>query len=114
MLLRKVKKITVTISLGESESEMIDFSAHSGGIIFIPDAWTAANLGFLVNYASNGTYLPLKQPDGTLVEIDAVVDSAFSIPVDTFGITYMKLQSQTGGTPVTQAADRTIVLTIKS
>jgi hypothetical protein len=111
---RYTETIDVTILSGGAESNPIGFAQYSGGILLVPSAWSAADIGFVVNTVPGGTFVPLTD-DGTQVEITGVVvDTAYVLPPEVFAATHIKLWSQSGGTGVNQAADRVLKLIMKS
>ena len=110
---RVTATITVIIPAGTSESEPVSLGAYVGGILFIPDEWTAADLGFLVSPDGVANYKPLAR-EGDLVT--AVVDPTQHtvFPEVGFPIVDFKLLSHNAGTPVIQTAERKIVIVVKS
>lgn len=106
---------SVTIASSGNLSSALEMSGASGGIIQMPAAWTAASIGFKVCNTVDGTYLPLYDQDGVLVQIDSpAVDKAYTMPTELFGALYVKLWSQNGsGTNTNQGAARTLTVTIK-
>ena len=114
---RKVKNETATItSAADGLSGTFDMSEYAGGIVHMPTAWTEADIGFCVSLTAGGTYLPLADEDGNIVEIAcaAVTSRAFTMPAALFPASHVKLFSQAGlTTATTQAAPRVIVITLK-
>ncbi len=107
----------VTIAASAALSDPIDFRRFSRMVVHMPSAWTAADIGFQVSSAIDGTYLPLYDEAGTaaLVEIGApAVDQAHVAPAKLGGAAFVKLWSQTAGTGVNQAAERSLVVVLKS
>ena len=103
------------IAESASMSDAVDVSQYAGGLIVIPSSWTAAGISFHVGNTSGGTFFPVYDANDALVEIAAVSASrAYQIPVDVFGARYLKIQSQTAGTPVNQAAARDITVFLKA
>jgi hypothetical protein len=107
---------SLTIASGAAVTEAFDMSNHAGGIVMMPAAWTAANIGFQVAETEGATYYPLYDDAGDIVEIASpAVDNAYSIPAEVFGAAWVKLWSQDGAASDTnQAAARTIGLILKS
>lgn len=79
--------------------------------IVIPASWTAANLTFQTAPASGGTFSDLYDAFGNEYTITAAASRAIIVPfIDFFGIRFLKIRSGTAGTPVSQAADRTLTI----
>lgn len=118
---RKTTSVTLTISSGSAVSDAVDMRDYGGGIIHMPAGWTAADLGAQTSASSGGTYQDLVDGSnayGTDVAVeDATASNDYPIPPFWFGAHYLKLHSQnTDGTgaDVNQAADRTVVIDLKS
>lgn len=112
-------KKVLNIDISEDDDltqEYLDLREFSGGIVYMPAAWTAASIGFKVAAEPDETPLPLYDQDAALVQIDsAVANQAFEIPPDIFGCRYVWLWSQNGsGTNTAQAADRELIVMLKS
>jgi hypothetical protein len=107
---RDVDSATLTIAESAALSDALDFRAMAGAMLTMPAAWTAASIGFKVCATSGGTYLPLYDEDGTLVQISSpAVDKAYSFPAEVYAASYVKLWSQDGsGNNTTQDAARSI------
>jgi hypothetical protein len=107
---------SLTIASGAAVTEAFDMSTHAGGIVFMPAAWTAANIGFQVSDTETGTFYPLYDDAGAIVEIGSpAVDNGYSIPAEVFGAAWVKLWSQDGSANDTnQAAARTVKVVLKS
>lgn len=113
---RLTKYETVTIANGTALSGAIDISRYSGMQVFMPAAWTTANVGFHVSYTEGGTYVKLHDKDDALVEIASPTAAiAHNAPSEIFPSLFLKLWSQDGaGSDTNQGAARTIVLVLKS
>ena len=113
---RTTKVQTMTIANGAALSDAFDMRDYAGGHVYMPAAWTAANIGFKVCPSSGGTYLPLYDASGAIIEIASpAVDKAFQFPRDLFAATFVKLWSQDGaGADTNQAAARTLIIELKS
>ena len=110
----KSSSIFATIPTGDSLSAPIYFADFEKMLVHIPSAWTAADIGFQVCGTVDGTYHDLYDDAGALVEITSVaIDQAFTVPVEVEGAIFVKLLSQTAGTPVVQAAARILALELK-
>ena len=106
---------SLTIENGEALSEAFDMAIHAGATILMPAAWTAANIGFKVCARSDGTFLPLYDDSGSIVEVSAAASKAFAAPAELYGAAWVKLWSQNGsGSDTNQGADRTITVLLKS
>lgn len=112
--IRETRVQTVTIANGAALSEAIDMTEQSAGNIYMPAAWTAASIGIQSCYDSGGTFLPLYDDSGTLVEATVAVDRCVKLPPEVFACRYIKLWSQTAGSGVNQGADRSIVVELKA
>ncbi len=101
-------QITAEIDLGES------------GVLqgIIMPSWTAANLTFQVaGETDSGSGVHVDSYDDLGVEslVVAAADRHLSLDPDQFaGARYIKIRSGTTGTPVTQAAARTLILLIEN
>jgi len=107
---------SLTIANGAALTEAFEMSNHAGGIVLMPAAWTAASIGFQVSDSHGGTYYPLYDQNGTLVQISSpAVDKAYSFPAEVFSGGWVKLWSQDGAASGTnQGAARTIGVILKS
>lgn len=107
---------TATIAGSAALSDVIDMTRYAGGIIHMPAAWTAASIGFKVSTTSNGTFLPLYDAEGSLMQISSPSASqAYALPSDIFPARYVKLWSQDGaGSDTTQDAQRSITIDLKA
>lgn len=112
--------VNPTLSLSESKNIVIASGAslsaatNLGGRIpvgvYIPATWTAAGLSFEVSYDGT-TFTPVTDDEGT--EYTAVVTASKYVSLDNtkfFGASHIKLRSGDSGTPVNQAAERTVVV----
>ena len=108
---RRTAVYGLTIASGAALSEAFDFSRVAMGVVQLPADWTAADIGFQVSTAEAGTYVPLYDEDGALVEISSPAASqAHVLPVKTAGCLWVKLWSQSGGVSVNQGADRALTV----
>ena len=116
---RATKSLTVEIAAGEAESGVINLTQYASGLVILPAAWTAADLGIKVCGSDGGTFVPLKDMSnayGTDVSIDGpVASAAYPIPVWAFPAQYVKLWSHNGeGTDTDQEAKRTLTVFLKA
>lgn len=115
LAVRRSHAVTLTIANGAALSGAFSNKDFAAGVVHVPAAITAAGLGFYVCSTVGGTYLPLYDHDGALVEIAAMTASrAFELPPEIFAARYIKLWSQTSGSGVNQGADRTFIVDLKS
>ena len=114
--MRKISDYKAVIANGAAVSDAIELSQFSGMIVQMPAAWTAASIGFKVCNTPDGTFLPLYDDDGLLVQIDSpAVDKAYSAPAPVFAAMYIQLWSQDGSASATnQGAARTLTVTMKA
>ena len=106
---------TVTIPSGAALSEALNIKSFALGLVHMPDAWTAADIGFQVSSTVGGDYLPLNNEDGGLLVISGpLVDQAYVIPARVGAALYVKLWSNTAGTGTNQAAARSIIVDLKA
>ena len=108
--------MTVTLSASTHLTGAIPFSEFAGGVVHMPAAWTAASIGFKVSSTADGTFLPLYDDDGDLVQIDSpAVDCTYAFPDAVFPCRFVKLWSQDGSAAdEAQAAARTLVVDLKA
>lgn len=106
--------IEVTIANGESLSGEVELGGRVVGII-TPGAWTAADLTFQASDTSGGTFndVYISTAD-TEYTVQAGASRHITIPAtDLAGMRFLKVRSGTSGTPVNQAAARTIKLVVQ-
>jgi len=115
-LQRGTTSLEVTIANGTAVSGAFEMSNHAGGLVLMPGAWTAASIGFQVSDSPGGTFYPLYDSGGSLVQIEGpAVDSAYAIPAEVFGAAWVKLWSQDGSAgEENQTADRSVGVVLKS
>jgi hypothetical protein len=109
--------MTIDITEDDDLSDAaIEMRAFSQMVVHMPAAWTAASIGFKVSNDENGTFLPLYDDDGNLVQIDSPSASqAYVAPAALAAAHWVKLWSQNGsGTNTAQAADRTFTVDLKA
>jgi hypothetical protein len=107
-----LETLTVTIANGASLSDAVDLGGRKLVAIVMPSSWTAASLTFQAS------------PDG--VTYDDLYDSATERSVtaaasrylafniaDWVSVRFLKIRSGTAGTPVNQAAARTLTLVVQ-
>jgi len=110
---------TLTIANGASLSSELDMTGMVGGLVIIPSAWTAADVGFSTSEKAGGTFVDVQDETGSRVKISGIATAAsmaYDIPAEVFGCRYVKLESIDTSTEaaVNQAAARSIIVTLKS
>ncbi len=110
-----VQKVNVSILNGAALSQAFDLRDLVGdaGLVGVPSAWTAAAIGFKVSDSIDGTFSPLRDETGALVEVSGVQTAAagwYKLPDALKGAFYAKLWSENAGADANQGADRAIVL----
>lgn len=106
---RPAEPETFTILSGQSLSAGVNLGGRVPVGIYMPASWTAAGLTFQASY--DGTNFFNVQNDSA--EIALTVIASIYVAMDATrlrGITHLKVRSGTSGTPVNQAADRSLVL----
>ena len=105
----------VDIENGAALSNIIDFREYAYAVLHMPADWTAADIGFHVSSEVDGTFLPLYDDAGALVEIGSpAVDQAHAIPVEVLAARFVKAWSQSGGAGQNQGAARALIIDMKS
>lgn len=114
---RAVGQLEVEIQNAAALSDEIDLGGAREFMVVIPSTWTNANLGFQVSEEAGGTFVPLYDDGGNLVQIAGIAiaaSRAYVLPPEVGVCQHIKLWSQNGaGVSVNQGAKRTIQLTSK-
>ena len=113
---RNSRSVNATVLSGAAISGAIDNTWAAGGGFVTPATLTATTvIAFKVSSAFAGTYVPLYDKDGALVEVAASVAAAgaYPLPDELFAFAYFKLWTEAAGVDVNQAADRAFVVTLK-
>jgi len=112
---RRFTTTALTIANSGHLSDELDMRGSSMLIVHMPAAWTAASIGFQVSPTTGGTFIPLYDDDGNLLQIDAPTASkAYQAPDGIAGSGFVKLWSQDGsGSNTAQGAERSIPVTLK-
>ncbi len=112
--------LALTIASGEALSGVFDMTGHAGGMVLVPGAWDAANIGFQVSPTSDGTFNILRDESGTPVQISNVLTNGarwYAFPAEVFAARFVKLwsKSATAGTEtdVNQTAARSLTVLLK-
>lgn len=115
-MVRGAKTLTVDIANGAALSEAIQFDRYAILCVHMPAAWTAASIGFHVASTETGTYTPLYDRNGALVQIVApAVDKTYVAPAEITAARWLKLWSQDGaGSGTNQGAARSLVVDCKA
>lgn len=105
----------LVIASGAAVSGEVDLRGLIVCGVYMPAAWTTANLTFQVadtdNDGNSGTFADVYTENGTEVNVSAAASRYIQIDPTTFaGAAYLKVRSGTTGTPVNQGADRTLKL----
>lgn len=102
--------VTATIAANASISNDIDLVERRACRLVMPTAWTAAVITFQVFY-DGVTWGNLYDETGTEVSYTVVAGASMRLPIaDWLGIRRLRIRSGTQGTPVVQAAARSIVV----
>lgn len=107
---------TATIASGAALSGAIDLGGADDFAIVMPSAWTTANLSFQGSDSLTGTYADLYTDGGNEVVVSAAASRVISLAnVRQFlgGVRFLKIRSGTTGTPVNQAAERSLTILLK-
>lgn len=103
---------TVTIASGASLSGAADLDQYTLAAVVLPGTWSTAGLTFQVTY--DGTnYFDLSDKDGEVAISSSVAVASKAIALEPYKFLRaagVKIRSGTSGTPVNQAADRTVTL----
>ena len=106
--------ITTIVPNAGALSPAINIKDFDSGAFIIPAAWTAASLAFKVCDTISGTYVPLRDKAGALIEMTSMPTAASEarlLPAEVFNSApFVKLWSETAGADVTQGADRVFTL----
>lgn len=103
-----------SIAINTSLSDAIDLKNNRLSYIQMPAAWTAANLTFQVS-EDGATFNNLYNDAGTEYTVTADANRVLRLTLhDWLAVRYMKIRSGTAGSPVNQAAARTLRLGVVS
>ncbi len=110
---------TLIIASGAAPSTELDMTGFAGGMIKVPGAWTAADIGFSACEKSGGTFVDLQDELGARVKITGVATATsmfYDIPPEVFSARYVKLESINTSTEaaVNQGAERSIIVVMKT
>lgn len=110
---RRYESKTATIAANADLSNAIDMGPYAGGVLVMPDSWTAASIAFQVCESIDGTYTALYDADDALIEISASASHAYPLPDELFGARFFKVWSEEAGAGVDQTDERTITVQLK-
>ncbi len=106
----------VTIASGASLSSAASLNNATLVGVLAPAAWTAAGLSFEVALEPGGTFYPVRDAAGDVVEcVGFSAGDYILLPAGAFhGIAEIKVRSATSGSPVNQGAARTLTLVFRA
>ena len=109
-----IQDLTEVVEVEIASGASLSAGLFLGGMrlvgIEMPSTWTAANITFEAS-PDGVTYNKLYDQDGTEVIVTAATDRFITVFATYLaGTRYLKVRSGTSGTPVNQAADRTLRL----
>ncbi len=114
------KFLSATIANNAAVSGVIDMRDFIGGIVIVDNSWSAANMGFKVCNTSDGTFVAVKDKDGTPLQIASITTDtsfAYCIPTELFPAMFVKLWSKSTTaatvTDVNQSGDAVVVVMLK-
>lgn len=107
-----VETTTVVIANGASLSGAVDLGGRKLVAIIMPDTWTAAALTFQASPDGTNYFNVYDDPTERKLTVAASYYSALNI-ADWVGFRWLKFRSGTAGTPVNQAAARTLTLVVQ-
>lgn len=107
-----VETKTAVIENGGSLSGIVDLGGRKLVAIVMPDTWTAASLTFQASPDGVNFFNVYDGPTERSLTVAASYYSELNI-ADWVGIRWLKIRSGTAGTPVNQAAERTLTLVIQ-
>ena len=104
------------IRTGGVLSGIITMANFVSGIVYIPNQWTRADIGFAVGHdQQSGPWSPLYDENGNLVQIRVnYVNRAFTFPPEVFTSGYLRFWSQHGASNRPQAAKRRLYYELKA
>ena len=104
-----------TIASGTALSGILSWYEFASGVIHLPAAWTAADIGFQVASELTDTFQPLYDDAGNLVEISSpAAGRSVEVPASVLPSRFVKVWSQSAGSGVNQGADRALIVDMKS
>lgn len=110
---RRYREASVIIQNGASLSNALDVRPFAGGVLSMPEAWTGASIAFHHSPAYEGTFQPLYDETGGLIEITAAAGRDIVLPDTLFACSFIKVWSENAGAGQAQAATREITISLK-
>ncbi len=113
---RLARSVSAAVANGAALSGIIDNTWGAAGGLKAPAALEATTvIGFKVAESQDGTFLPLHDASGTLVEVavDAAAAKAYALPDELFPWPYFKLWTEAAGADVLQTAERAFGVVFK-
>ncbi len=108
----------VTIPSGASKSELLNTQGRGLVGIFMPSAWTAADIGFEANWDGNPNDMFVVYSAGAQIQTVAVdVNQYIAFPMSSVSfVPFMKITSVAAGTatPTNQGAARQIIIVFRN
>lgn len=105
--------VTATIPAGGSLSGEVDLNGHQIVAIYMPGTWQAANITFTASNVSGGTFYDVYDSAGNELTVTASASRTIVDIPELAPLRFIKVRSGTSGTPVTQGANRNIILIVK-
>ncbi len=119
LIQRKFSNETLTIAANAATSGSFQFEQYAGGMVIVPSAWTAANIGFQVS-EDNSTFVILRDYTGVPVQISGIKTDggrAYAMPAEMFSARFCKLWSKSTTTSTetdtNQASARSLIILLK-
>lgn len=120
----RLDRLRVKITSGQSLSNVLDVSSHRIVAIDMPSGWDSANLTFQASAeVSDTSAVPAATYDnvydGTGTELAVTAAASRYVVLTTAqkdalrGVRSLKIRSGTAATPVTQTADRELILVVE-
>ena len=107
---RVLPALDAAIENGQNQSGEVWWGGASGGILIMPDAWTATDITFLVREQTAVATHPLYDESGSEVILTVAAGRAVPLPPELFAAAAFVIRSGTTGTPVNQGADRAFII----
>lgn len=105
---------SVVIALSASLSGVVGVINKQVKAVVLPASWTTADLTLSVSVDGGTTYADLYDSAGNEVVLPAAASRHIDLTgISLVGVTNLKFRSGTAGTPVTQAAARTLQLVLQ-
>ena len=102
-----VKTGQLAIASGQSESTPLRLDSDTIVGLYMPAAWDTADVSFEASH--DGTSFVEMQEFGAAVSIQAAAQKYVPLDLTKFvGVTYLRVRSMAGGSPVPQSANRTL------